>query len=675
MAKTSTSSGAKHWLGVIIAIILFIFSAVIAFPQQTWNKVGFLPELNIAEFHLGLDLQGGAHLVYEADMSEISESGRQDALSGVRDVIERRVNAFGVSEPLIQTTSSNGVYRVIVELAGVLDVSEAISLIGETPILEFKKPSELTEEDLTDEQRVELDVINAEEFAVAEEILILAQGDNEFSDLVNEYTLADFDKERNGNIGFVTRENTFVYNDVLDFIDSNGVESGAVLNSVFETDNGYEIVELVEKNNTQLMDLSHILSCFDEKENCETDVAREQALESTELLKADLTVENFGDLAALYSDDPTNFETGGDLGQLTARQLVDPFGEVALALQVGAITSEPIETEFGYHFIYKKATESISEYDLNRIVLARTTADAFIVENRWENTDLSGKQLESAQVVFDQYSNAPIVQLAFDADGGKLVADLTEAYVGEQIAIFLDGEIISAPVVQQRISGGEAVITGNFSLDEARLLAQRLNAGALPVPIELLSQQTIGPTLGAISLEKSLNAALIGLLLVAVFMILYYRLPGLLAVIALVIYVSLNLMVYKALDVTITLSGIAGFILSVGMAVDANVLIFERLKEELKSGRDLISSVEIGFKRAWSSIRDGNLTTLIAAAVLFWVSTSFVKGFALTLSLGILISMFSAVVITRGFLMAIAHIKGSGKFKWLFGGPTSNRNE
>ena len=226
------------------------------------------------------------------------------------------------------------------------------------------------------------------------------------------------------------------------------------------------------------------------------------------------------------------------------------------------------------------------------------------------------------------------------------------------IGIFLDGEAISTPVVQEAIYGGEATIQGSFTIQEAKVLAQRLNAGALPVPIDLLSQQTVGPTLGQESLDASVYAALIGIALLAIFLVLYYRLSGALALLALMVYVAVNLALYRWLDVTMTLAGIAGFILSMGMAVDANVLIFERLKEELKSGRDLPTAIDEGFRRAWTSIRDGNMTTLIAAAVLFSMSTSFIKGFALTLALGIIVSMGTAILVTRVLLKWISGFKG-----------------
>jgi preprotein translocase subunit SecD len=233
---------------------------------------------------------------------------------------------------------------------------------------------------------------------------------------------------------------------------------------------------------------------------------------------------------------------------------------------------------------------------------------------------------------------------------------------------------ISVPTVQQTITDGRAVISGSFDLAEARLLSQRLNAGALEVPIELILQQTIGASLGAESLARSLKAGIIALILVMIFMMIYYRLPGVLSVIALGLYLSVTLALFKLIGVTLTLAGIAGFILSIGLAVDANVLIFERLKEELKAGKSLKAAVEEGFLRAWTSIRDGNISTLITCALLIWFGSSFVQGFAVTLAIGILISIFSAITVTRTMLRFIVPWF-EGKKMWAFLGANSKKHD
>ncbi|MDO8686746.1 MAG: protein translocase subunit SecD [Candidatus Berkelbacteria bacterium] len=266
------------------------------------------------------------------------------------------------------------------------------------------------------------------------------------------------------------------------------------------------------------------------------------------------------------------------------------------------------------------------------------------------DTPLTGANLKKAQVQFDQSTSEPQVSIQFDSDGSKLFADLTQKNLQKPLAIELDNQIISAPTVQTAIQNGEAIITGKFTVDEAKKLAIQLNAGALPVPISLVEQRNIGATLGSESVQKSLTAGLIGLILIALFMIVYYKFPGFLAVLALTIYALITLSLFKLIPVTLTLAGIAGFILSVGMAVDANILIFERTKEELASGKSIGLSFEEGFKRAWSSIRDSNFSSLITAGILYYGTSGIVRGFAVTLALGIIISMFTAITVSRTFL-------------------------
>jgi len=295
-----------------------------------------------------------------------------------------------------------------------------------------------------------------------------------------------------------------------------------------------------------------------------------------------------------------------------------------------------------------------------------TEQDITGADMNWKNTELSGKNLKRAVVQFDPNTSLPEVSLEFDETGAKFFEDITQRNVGKQVAIFLDGYVISNPKVNEKISGGKAVISGSFNIQEAKLLAQRLNAGALPVPINLVSQQTVGASLGNESLQTSLKAALIGLIFIAIFMILYYRFAGIMAIVSLVVYGVLLLAIFKIWPVTMTLSGIAGFVLSMGIAVDANVLIFERLKEELRSGKPLTMAVRESFNRAWPSIRDGNLSTLITCFVLIQLSTSTVKGFAITLALGIVVSIFSAIVFTR-LLFDLLPASWFENNKWLIG--------
>lgn len=269
-------------------------------------------------------------------------------------------------------------------------------------------------------------------------------------------------------------------------------------------------------------------------------------------------------------------------------------------------------------------------------------------------TGLTGKDLARSQVDFDQTTGSPQIALAFTAEGAKKFEEITGRNVDKPLAIYLDETPLTAPTVREKITGGNAVITGQFTLQEAKRIVAQLNAGALPTPIKVLERRQVGATLGAETVKKSIVAGLVGLGLVVFFMIGNYGKLGILATIALTIYGIVTLSIYKLLPVTLTLSGIAGFLLSVGMAVDANILIFERIKEERRWERELKEAMELGFGRAWDSIRDANLATLTTVFILFnpfgWsflVTSGMVRGFALTLGLGVLISLFTGVVVTR----------------------------
>jgi protein-export membrane protein SecD len=422
-----------------------------------------VPKFFNVPFSLGLDLQGGIHLIYRADLSQVKPDNYNEAMGGLRDVIERRVNLFGVREPQVLIQERDGDYRLVVELAGIRDFNKAIELIGTTPYLEFK-----------------------------EEI-------------------------------------------------SSG-ESVGILRNIFTS-----------------------------KES----VTDEQLAQACVNLNPEL------------------------IRVVIDSQGVDPcFKSVA-----------PLP--------------------------------------------LTGQYLENASMQFDPNTNQPLVLLELNEEGAVIFQELTARNISKRIAIYLDGVPINWPVVQQEIPGGNAQISG-FNIEEAKILSRNLNAGALPVPISLVSQQSIGASLGEESLSKSLRAGVAGVIAIVLFMILIYRVSGVFGVLALMIYIVLLLAIFKIIPVTLTLPGIAGLILSIGMAVDANILVFERLREEIagaKGGKvDFLLVLNHAYARAWTSIRDGNVSTLITCAILFWFSTSFIKGFALTLGIGVSASMFSAMIVTKYFM-------------------------
>lgn len=461
--------------------LLAVASIYVALPQgQKINleplKIKFNREFPI---RLGLDLQGGSHLIYQAKLDSVPAGDRAEALEAVRSVLERRVNSFGLSEPQVFVQGSD---KVVIELPGAKDVKEAVDKLGATPLLEFK-------------------VVNNEALQVQ--------------------------PDANGNISL--------------------------------------------------------------------DAA-----------------------------------------------------------------------------------------------------------SQWKNTELSGKNLKRATADLSggtgQVGNTVVVRLEFDDEGKELFSKITSENVGAPIAIFLDNEILSAPEVREPITDGQAIISGNFTTDDAKQLATRLNAGALPVPIELVSQQTVGASLGQASVRSSLVAGLIGIALVALFMIIYYRFPGLLAVGALAVYVAISLAIFKIglsplavivvggglvlgltasvwfgvlavlayigllflgglSPVTLTLAGIAGFVLSIGMAVDANILIFERMKEELRAGKPFEKAAQDGFSRAWLSIRDSNVSSILTTSILYAFGTPAIRGFAVTLAIGVVISMFTAISVTRTLLQVATKVE------------------
>ncbi len=639
-------------------VCLFLLAGSIAYPNPAnWLLGGLssvtgvaIPEIR-TPFVLGLDLQGGTHLEYEADVSKVAPADHADALSGVRDVIERRVNTLGVSEPLVQTTKAGDDWRVTIELAGISDINQAIRMIGETPILEFKEANEEQARGMTAEERQKLQAENVKARSNAEDLFEAATATGaDFLALAKEKNSDEALKTSGGDVGFLHHHPT--YGDLLDIL--RDTEAGKVHPEVIERIGEFVIAKVEEvKVEGEETNARHLLISYAGAERSQSELSKEDARKKIDELKAQATVANFESLVKKNSLEPGAAEQAGDLGWFGPGVMVEAF-EKALAPQAVGTISDVVESPFGFHLIHKIATRPLRDIHARIITIDKLTIEELVPQPEpWKATGLTGKQLESSRVEFDQQTGTVQVALQFNSEGSTLFAELTKKHIGKQIAIFLDGQPISAPVVQAEILGGKAVISGNFTIEEAKVLARRLQAGALPIPIELIAQQSVGPTLGADSLQSSLVAGLVGFALVAIFMILMYRLPGLASVLALFLYAALSAAAFKLIPVTLSLAGIAGFILSLGIAVDANVLIFERLKEELKLGKSLSQAMEDAFVRAWLSIRDGHVTVLISCAVLFWFSSSIIKGFALTLALGTSLSLFTAVVTARTFLRAM----------------------
>ena len=653
--NVTRASVRSKFIGIIV---LGIFCTVVVMPGYTNRGIDWvnkkanlgLPRLPAKGFNLGLDLQGGAHLIYQTKTDQVPAGDVASSVEGVRDVIERRVRGgLGVSEPLVQTTRVGESYRIIVELPGVTDVNQAIKMIGETPILEFKEENTTPQRDLTAAEKKDMDAFNANQLKKANNTLSAIAKGTSFETAMNQFSESSTSTgEKGGELGFITRE---TYPEIYDW--AKTAKDGTVSKTAIKSTDGLSIVKRIsEKSGETMVGAQHLLICYKGADRCDSSITytKEQAKAKIEELKKQATAQNFTELVKKNSTEPGAVNTGGDLGTFKKGQMVKAFEDAVFNNPTGSFIG-PIETQFGYHLIYKKSEDTPKEFSVARIYFPfKQKSDIVPPQESWKFSGLSGKQLKRAEVTQDTQTGQVQVALQFNDDGTKLFADITKRNIGKQVAIFLDGQPISIPRVNEAITGGNAVISGSFTITEAKLLAQRLNSGALPVPVELLSQQKVDATLGADSLAKSFRAGIAGLILVMIFMVIYYRLPGLLSVFSLLLYAVLNLAIFKLIGVTLTLAGIAGFILSIGMAVDANVLVFERLKEELRGGRPLRSAMEESFLRAWPSIRDGHVTTLIGALVLVWFGSGFVQGFAVVLGTGTLVSLFTAVTITRNVM-------------------------
>lgn len=521
-------------------VVLAVVAVLLAYPKVVSKIPPVYNAINKLKINLGLDLQGGIHLEYKADVSKIDSAKIADAMQGAQDVIERRVNAFGVGEPLVQTTKSGSENRVIVELPGVTDIEQAKQKIKDAPLLEFKDEGEPS-----DEIKKMFEQMNGQSKEKAQKILAEAKSGGDFEQLAKDNS-EDSSKAKGGDLDFV-KKGTFVpeFDKVL--FEGN-LKPGEIYPDLVETQFGWHIIKFIESRG--------------EGDNQEVHAA---------------------------------------------------------------------------HILFAK--KDPSQYD----------------QFKYQDTGLTGKNLKNATAQYSQGQGLgePEVALQFDDEGTRLFAELTKKNLGKKIAIFLDGELQIAPTVQTEITNGQAVITGNYTFKEAKDIADRLNQGALPVPLTLVGQQSVEATLGADSLKSILIAGAIGMAAVILFMLVFYRFLGLVASISLLIYTALMVAIFKLTGITLTLSGIAGFVLSIGMAVDANILIFERTKEEIRRGRTIPNALEEGFKRAWTSIRDGNVSSLLTSGILYLMGTGFVKGFAASLFIGVVVSMFTAVVITRTLLKFI----------------------
>jgi protein-export membrane protein SecD len=542
---------------------------------------------------LGLDLQGGSHLIYQAINPETGgpEGITEDQMKSLSRTIERRVNASGLGEPIIQILGED---RLLIQLPGIKDPGRAKALIGETARLEFKHrttdvPPKAVE-NITDDDIVSLKAAEV-------------QSDGTFIT----------DEERNNEVSSDPIETAEAL--VVEFT----AEGFVKFNEVFQT--------LITSANKSMS----------------------LAQTGTLIPPARLGIN-------IKGQEQLRYNTLG-LNMYPVRTEIRGESELVVNKFIIALPSSSDGS---------KSTLSVE--DANIKIGTDPTISFEISEGSIdEDIGLSGDDLENAYPSQHQASGAPIVNIEFNERGTKAFGELTtEIYakqqssgVRDQIAIILDGKELIAPVVNSPITAGTAIIQGgDFTLERVKDLALLLESGRLPVPIQLIQERDVDAMLGADSLRKSVIAGIAGLSLVLFFMILYYRVPGLIASLSLTIYAMIVLAIFKMLPLTLTLSGVAAAILSIGMAVDANILIFERMKDELRTGRTMLSSINIGFNRAWPAIRDGNVSTLITCAILYWFSdqlgATIVQGFAVTLAVGVAVSMFTAITVSRTLMRVIA---------------------
>lgn len=727
----------KSFIKVIAILLVAVVLGILDLPPETKAPiVGWTPdEIKNQHVHLGLDLQGGAELDYKIDLRKVPLEDQSSIIEGVKEVINKRVNALGVSEPSIFVSEIAGESHIVVDLAGV-DVEEAKATIGKTIQLEFKERKD--EIDPNEKAEVEKQ---------ANEVLQRIQGGEDFAVVGQEeeqanpagvtYTVID-DWKFQDEINDALAEKLFsmsvgqVYSGT---VESSGEYTVSAEGQLIEL-TGINIIKLTDSQeaertitNEKKVNVSHVLIAYAGAERADESVTRtkeEAKALAEEIANRAKDGEEFKALSDEYNDDASAKELGGVLIKPAGEgEYVPAFESAALAMTEKGEISDPVESEFGYHVIEAGTivggtTETTTEKQIKYETILFST-----VPNQWQDTGLTGEHFVHADVQFNQLYE-PYVSIAFNDEGSELFAEITDRNIGKPLAIFVGGELISAPNVRTKISGGSAIIEGNFSIDEATTLARDLNTGAIPAPIVLSGQYTIGAELGQDALVKSLWAGIIGLIILAIYMTLYYRLPGLMAVIALGIYATLLLFLIQsqlntivaviiavtmfvilmmrilnakengweklvtavlatfalffivfllANPIVLTLAGVAGVILSIGMAVDANVLIFERIKEEIRDGRPLGSAIDIGFDRAWSSIRDSNFSSLITCAILFYFGSSIIQGFAFNLAAGILVSMFTAITITKSFLHLLVGSKLAKNYFLLGAKPTEKKRK
>lgn len=578
---------------IIIAVVVIAAGLILGF--QTFSVGGFQrgSDNTLLGLSLGLDLQGGSHLVYQTNLVDPNTGARvevtQDQLDALKLNIERRVNSSGLGEPIIQILGTD---RLLVQMPGLDDPARAKRIIGETARLEFKRRTFNVSRDLTEITAVDIAGVTVDYLP-------------DPSPATSTDQLATSTQDAQAETQLVSL--------MVEFTEEGAAKFLPVFVKMHESFFRYQIAQ------------QEFFQQLQQDPN---------AVPSVDIVPDTLDISVEGNMSQRFTASAAS----------TSRLDTTTYAFVV-----------PAEEDTGEQPTLEVAMDRVGNNAQLLFTEITGTVD--------EPIGLTGDNLSRAFPGQHTQSGIPIVNLEFDSEGTRIFGELTldivrkqeTEGVRDQIAIFLDDQELISPTVQTAITAGTAIIQGrDFTVERVRDISLQLEAGRLPVPIELIQERDVDAILGADSLAKSVVAGLVGLSLVLLFMTMYYRLPGLVASIALMIYATLVLALFKALPVTLTLSGVAAVILSIGMAVDANILIFERMKDELRAGRTLLSSINIGFDRAWPAIRDGNISTLITCGILFWfadqLGASIVQGFAVTLAIGVVVSMFTAITVSRTLL-------------------------
>ncbi len=667
---------------VVLAVLILSFNVV---------KVGNFErgsEDTVLGLKLGLDLQGGSDLVYRAIDRETGEPvvPTADEMAALKRSIERRVNASGLGEPNIQLLGDN---RLLIQLPGIRDLDRAKELIGETAQLVFKRRQLNVSRELPGvaaEDVLEIELTTMERLAGQLAATTTQPRSPETEAAITE---ALEEAERAAQETATTTDatpgpttSTAATSTDVALPESSATTTGGILpaGGVTTTQTTGVVLPVAE---TSAATTTSVVHGFDLENETGTpalvlhleDGAADEFQAALDRMRDSMNpVEGTG---RFYPNSLQLATTGGTASPLSLfyyPTFTAPDGGLIPLLDI-----EPLIRRIGDGNRFA-LNVSLSFNDFNEAFerFATTTGVSFgeILGKVDEDVPggLTGEDLARAYPGQHHASNLPIINIEFNAEGtekfARVTSDIATAGGQDLLAIILDDEELISPTVRQAITGGVALIEGrDFTFDRVRDISLLLESGRLPVPIELIQERDVDAILGADSLAQSVRAGLVGLGLVLLFMVLYYRVPGLVAALALLIYAGLLLAIFKVLPVTLTLSGVAAAILSVGMAVDANILIFERMKEELRAGRTLLSAINIGFNRAWPAIRDSNVSTLITCVILFWFSdqlgATVVQGFAITLAIGVGVSMFSAITISRTFLR-LAALTPAGKRLDLF---------